>query len=97
MAKGVNYQIKVVAASGDANNRIGLDLYHGPDGATFALHSTPIGYGDPGNAYPVLLNGDADSTKMIGEFLQARLKIKTNSGSTAQWAVVEVFEMRKPF
>jgi hypothetical protein len=44
-----------------------------------------------------VLIGDADATKVIQESLHPVVQIKHNSGGGAVWAVVEVFEMRKPF
>jgi hypothetical protein len=62
-----------------------------------ALHSTPINFGNPGATLPSVLIGDADATKVIQESLHPVVQIKHNSGGGAVWAVVEVFEMRKPF
>lgn len=69
---------------------------HGPDGDLFAAHSVPIGYSSVTDV-PSILSGDSDSAKMVGEYRRALVKIKANTGSTAQWAVVEVFELLKPF
>lgn len=99
MVKGANYQVKFVQKIGDTNLRIQLELQHGPDGTIAVAHSIPIPYagGDPGATMPALLSGDADLTKIIGEYLHPILKIKANAGGALQAAVVEVFEMRKPF
>ena len=94
MAKNVQYMCKVGASSG-ANVRITVELWHGPDGLVSVLHSTPINAGDPTSSG--LLVGDADSTKVLGEFLLVVVKIKDSALTTAQWASIELFEMRKPF
>lgn len=65
--KGDNIQIVVRSSSG-ANVRLTAEVLHGPDGSTFVLHSTPINAADPGTSLPAVLNGDADSTKMLGEW-----------------------------
>ena len=59
------------------------------------LHSVIINAEDP-STEPLLV-GDSDPDKMIGEFLMAVIKIKASTGTTPQWASVELFEMRKPF
>lgn len=99
MLKGVNYQIKFVQKFGDTNLRVALELFHGPDGTVSVLHSVPITYaaGDPGATMPALLSGDADQSKMVSEFLHPVIKIKANAGGALQAAMIEVFEMRKPF
>ena len=94
MVKNVQYMLKVNVSSG-ANVRLTVELWHGPDGLLSILHSTPINAGDP--TASGLLVGDADSTKVIGEFLLVVVKIKDTAVTTAQWAAVELFEMRKPF
>ena len=93
----VNYMLKVLQASATTNVRITVELQHGPDGTVTTTHSTAISNGDPGATFPSRLSGDCDSTKMVGEYLATFLKIKDNLGATARWAVVEVFEMRKPY
>ena len=97
MVKGVNYMVKVLAASSTTNVRIGLVLRHGPDGTVSVIHSSPISSGNPGATFPALLSGDADSTKMIGESLMPVLKIADSASTNEMSATVEVYEMRKPF
>lgn len=94
MVKNVQYMCKVLASSGP-NVRITVELWHSPDGALARLHSVIINAADP-STEPLLV-GDSDPTKMIGEFLMAVIKIKDSANTTAQWASVELFEMRKPF
>ena len=94
MVKNVQYMCKVLASSG-ANVRISIELWHSPDGGLSRLHSAPISGADP-SADPLLV-GDSDPNKMIGEFLMAVIKIKDSANTTAQWASIELFEMRKPF
>jgi hypothetical protein len=94
--KVAQVMIKVVDASG-ANVRISAELWHGPDGTVSTLHSTPINAGDPGTGLPNVLSGDADANKIIGEYLHWVLKIKDSAVTTAQWAFVEVYEMRKAY
>lgn len=94
--KNINYQIVVTDSCEDTNLRITLELWHGPDGNSGLLHSTPIAYANPGT--PVaLMNGDSDSTKRIADYLGVVIKIKDNAAATRQWARVRVYETRKPF
>lgn len=97
MCKVVNYQVKVIQHDGSDNIRITVDLRHSPDGTASAVHSTAINAGNPGTTLPALLSGDADITKIVGEVLHPILKIKHTSTGGAVWAMVEVFELRKPF
>ena len=97
MCKVVNYQVKVVQSDGTDNIRLSVELRHSPDGTVSALHSNPLSAANPGVLVPVLLSGDADSSKILGEFLHPVLKVKHASTGGAVWAVVEVFELRKPF
>jgi hypothetical protein len=87
--------VAVVNSSG-ANCELELEVWHGPDGRTMKLHSTPIAYesATPG----ILLEGTtSDSTSMLGEFISPFLYIKDGVGTAQQWADVIVYEMRKPF
>jgi hypothetical protein len=91
--KVAQYWIKVIAASSNAT--LGLGLEHGPDGNLFVLHSNVISLAAPASI-PGLLVGDADDTKIIGEYLRPVVNIVSNDASVC-WAVIEVYEMRKPF
>ena len=96
MVKNANYQIKVETSCEDPNLRISLELWHGPDGSGGVQHSTPIAYANPGT--PVAyLSGDADSTKVLSEYLMMVVKIKDNTTTARQWAQIRVYETRKPF
>lgn len=98
MCKVVRYDVKVIASSGD-NVRITVALECGPDGTASAPHSTPINAAAPGSTFPAVVTGDADPAKIIGEWLHVALKIKDSAQppTTAQWAMIEVYELRKPF
>ena len=93
MVKSAQYMIVVHQASG-VEVRIGLKLDHGPTPEIFAPHSVPIAVADPGTL-PALMVGDA-GTAIIGEFLRPVLKVDSNDANE-QWAVVTIYEMRKPF
>lgn len=95
-AKSMNVMVKVLASSG-ANVRISADVYHSPDGSVGKLHSTAFEAQDPSTTLPAILSGDADSTKVIGEHTMVALRIKDSAATTIQWAVVEIYEMKKPF
>jgi hypothetical protein len=90
--KRVNYQVVVRQKSSDSV-KVGVRLYHGPDGKNFLLQSTPI----PSTTVAagiVLLNGDSDAAKMIGEYTAAA---PTCEGSGNQeWANVDIYEIQSP-
>lgn len=94
MCKSVQYMIKVIATSSPTNSKLGLKLNHGPDGMVSAPHSSPIASTATGNA-PSLLVGDADSSKIIGEYLHVIVTAFGVGGPSS--AMIEVYEMRKPF
>lgn len=95
--KNANYIVKVLQASATSNMRLSLVIKHSADGIVPASHSTPINSADPGSTFPFALSGDLDSTKVVNEYLHPTLLIKDNTTTTAMWATVEVYEMRKPF
>lgn len=97
MCRVAQYMVKVVQSDGSDNIRITVALEHGPDGVVSGLHSTPIPAQNPGTTVPALLIGDADVSKVIGEYLHVLLKIKHATAAAPVWARVQVFEMRKPF
>jgi len=98
MVKVVHYDVVVVQSTGD-NVRLSFELKHGPDGVAKTAHSTLMSSVNPGTAYPALVSGDADATKILSEWLPPIVKIADSaapSGNT-QRAYVRVYEMRKPF
>jgi len=95
-AKVAQYSIVVLGSSG-TSVRIGMDLDHGPNGQVYAPHSAPIVDGNPGSAVPSLLVGDASTSIILNEWLRPSIKIKDGTGNQAQWALIEVYEMLKPF
>ena len=99
MCKGALYQLRMIASEGSDNIRLGVDLHHSPDGGQPAFHSVCIASTNPGQLPGVLLSGNSDMDKMIGEFLHPATKIKhkDGAGGSAVWAMVELWEMRKPF
>ena len=95
MAKVAHYDIKVLACSDGANTSLKLTLNHSPDGTVNSLHSVAIPLTAIGSTTPTLLSGDADTSKVLSDYLHVLLGIQGTGG--AQWAVVEVYEIRKPF
>jgi hypothetical protein len=94
LAKSVSYHIEIIATSSD-QTKLGLDLNHGPNGAVSRLHSSPIGLTQLTANNAMLLVGDAGSA-VVGEYLHPILKCQSNDVNPC-WAVVNVYEMRKPF
>ncbi len=92
--KVVNYMVVIKQKSSTAVE-IGVSLYHGPNGRNCVLHSTPISSTAIGAGVD-LVSGDADTSKIIGEWLHPRI-ICGSTGATVEWAVIDVYEMRKPF
>jgi hypothetical protein len=95
MCKVALYQVVVVQKSGTAVE-VGVRLDHGPNGQQYTTHSTPIAQVAVTAAAPTLLSGQADATMVIGEWMRPMLLVGS-TGSTAEWAMVEVYELRKPF
>jgi hypothetical protein len=89
------YQVVVVQKS-STNMQVSADLDHGPDGRTFVNHSTPIGTTQLTGSNANLLSGQADTAKVIGEWLRITLSA-SGATSAKHWAIVDVYEMRKPF
>ncbi len=89
----------VVKQYSSSNVRIWVELTHGPDGKHYTTHSDVIG--STGSPVPVpvsnLLSGDADESIIIGEFLQPCITISDSASTSQVWAVVDVYEMLKPF
>lgn len=93
--KNVQYMIKILAVSSN-QAKVGLDLQHGPDGSVSVAHSTPITVTQLTGANANLLVGDADSTKILGEYLHVVINCISFDANPC-WATVEIYEMRKPF
>ena len=89
------YQVVVVQKS-STNFQLAVDLDHGPDGRTFVSHSTPVSTTQLTGSNANMVSGQADTSKVLGEWLRLTLSA---SGTTAakHWAVVDVYEMLKPF
>src|ERR1041385_8492347 len=83
--KTANYMVKILGLSG-ANAKVGLSLNHGPDGKVSVAHSTPIAVAVPSTA-PSVMSGDADTTKVLGEYLHPVVSC-ASTGATAEWAIV---------
>jgi len=78
-----------------------MDVAHGPDGEIFrALKDDIIAFTDVSST-PILLEGAIGSatsnSEVVGEYLRPSVKIRDSALTTAQFAIVEVWEMRKPF
>ena len=93
MVKVAHYQI-VVKQKSSTSARLGLKLDHGPNGKDHILHSTPIVLTTLSG--PNLLVGDSDTTKVVGEVLHPIVQC-ASTGASREWALVDVYEMRKPF
>ncbi|MCA1974692.1 MAG: hypothetical protein LDL44_17820 [Caenispirillum sp.] len=90
--KRINYQVVIRQKSSD-NVKVGVRLYHGPDGKNFLLQSTPIASTTVG-AGVVLLNGDSDATKMIGEYTAAAPTCE--GAGNQEWANIDIYEIQSP-
>lgn len=95
LCKNAQYMIKIIAVSSD-QTKLKLDLEHGPDGTVSRPHSTPIVLTQLTSTNALLLVGDADQTKILGEYLHPIIFCISNDANPC-WAVVEIYEMRKPF
>lgn len=95
LCKQANFQIKVIASS-SSQAKVGLRLEHGPDGTVSVLHSVPIPTTQLTGGNALLLNGDSDASKMLGNFLHPVITCISNDASPC-WAVIEVYQLLKPF
>ncbi len=95
--KVLQYMIKVYQTSTDAE--VGLDVEHGPDGEIYGLLKAGVIDPTPIATTPKLLTGAvgavAVNEEVIGEWILPIVTVVKGTG--VQFAVVEVFEMRKPF
>ena len=89
------YQVVIVQKS-STNARISVDLDHGPDGRTFVPHSTAIGTTQLSGSNEKMVSGQADTAKVIGEWLAVSL-VASGASSAKEWMTVDVYEMLKPF
>lgn len=92
--KVCNYMVVVKQKSG-TNARLGLKLNHGPNGIVSIAHSQPVAVTTLG-AGVLLIGGDSDVTKVLSEYLHVILTCQSTGGNR-EWAVCDVYEMRKPF
>ena len=96
--KGAVYFLKVLVKS-STNAMVGLRLDHGPEPSTLVTHSNPIAttqLTDPTYATPCVLSGFADvANGQLGEWLQP--VVVAMARRTSEWALVEVYELRKRF
>lgn len=98
--KVVLYSIKVLQSSGNVS--LGLDLRWGPDGDIFS--SAPkvvIPLSGPGTP-PALVQGasgtpDTNAADVLGEWLRPAVRCGVTQGTADEWAMIEVWETRKPF
>lgn len=93
-AKVVQFAV-VSKLRSSANCYLSLDLEHGLNGQHFATHSTPIAYAAAPDGGTLM--GHADTSIVLGEHRRAKLYVKDNTATAEEWAVVEVWELLKPF
>lgn len=94
-AKTAQYAL-VVNARSSVNCKLALDLYHGPTPHLFALHTAVLTSAQVGTP-PEVRIGDADADTILCEYLQVRISVEDNNTNVEEWAVVDVYEMLKPF
>ncbi len=92
-AKRAGFQVVIKQKSTDAV-KVGIRLLTGPDGKTFLLHSTPIASTTVGSGI-LMLEGESNSAKMLGEWLQVGATCEGNGN--IEWAVVDIYEILTPF
>lgn len=90
MVKTAGYMIRLTSAS-DAAAKVGLKLYHGPNGVNKILHSTPIALA---TAAELMVGDSSAGDVMLFEYLHASLIGDTTA---SKWVNVDVYEMLKPF
>jgi hypothetical protein len=93
--RSLRYEVRVLSA-GSSNVKVAVRLLHGPDRTAAVAHSTPIASTQLSSTPPLVLGGDADSSKILGECLHVVIDVDSaTNGET--WACLELYEMRKPF
>ena len=95
-AKTAQYAIAVLARS-SANCSIGAALYHGPTPALLSVHTGVLMAQAVVGTPPEVRIVDADDTSILCEFLQLRITVQDNATGVEEWAIVDVYEMLKPF
>jgi hypothetical protein len=90
MVKVAGYMIRPVGRS-DSAAKVGLKLYHGPNGINKILHSTPVAVATASE----LMAGDSSGGSMtLFEYLHVALVGDTVAD---KWVQVDVYEILKPF
>jgi len=98
-AKVASYAM-VVEMKGSTTVKVTLSLNHGPDGRNFVTHTSNI-ISQTLNQTTVpptfVFCGDANTSVILHDFLQVSLTCETNAGGQAEWAVVQIYQILKPF
>ncbi len=92
--KDVLVMLKVLKVRATSTSSLTVGVKHSPDGGLSQLHSNPINAVAP-TVEPDLLTGDTDSATNgpIGEYIHYGI---TMGGGAGEWAVVELWEVKKP-
>lgn len=101
MVKTLQYFVKVTST--DPNVEIGMNVQHGPQvGWATTLKDDIVAYpGSPvaeGDTLAGAIGAAASNSEVVGEIIMPVVKIKeTGTPANQVSAMVEIFEMRKPF
>ena len=60
------------------------------------MHSQALALTAAPSQLPAVFSGDADETKIIGEYMRVQLSADS-SDANPQWGYVKVYVLRKPF
>lgn len=97
--KVILWSIKVVQKS--QNVSVGLKYATGPDGDVFGPAKTPLALTAPGGVPTVLQAAsgtpDTNAADVLGEWIRVTLECGVTTGTADEWALVELWETRKPF
>lgn len=93
--KSVQIVVVVHRKSSDAL-RLGIRLDHSADGRFGATYATILATTDPGTLPKSLFGDNSATTTYISEYIHPVI-ICSSSGASAEWADIEVYEIRKPF
>lgn len=100
MVKSLQYMVKVLASS-SSSAQVGMDVQHGPDGEVYESLKVNIvayeGFSSTPNLATGAIGASGTNAEIVGEWILPVIKIQHSSQSQAEWAMVEVYEMRKPF